>query len=44
MILRDVPAETVMKYTGHRTLASFWQYINISEEKEHDLIRDALGG
>ncbi|MEP1828332.1 tyrosine-type recombinase/integrase [Ekhidna sp.] len=42
LLSRGLPAETVMKYTGHRDYKSFAQYVNIPKEAEMDLVRLAL--
>ncbi|TLX24047.1 site-specific integrase [Chryseobacterium indologenes] len=36
--LSDVPAISIMKFTGHRTEASFMKYIKVSQERNADLL------
>lgn len=42
LLLKGVPAEIVMEFTGHKDYKSFKEYVNIPDETKMDLVRKAL--
>lgn len=44
LLLRGVPHEVVMKYSGHKDYNSFKNYVNIPKQTEDDIVRKALIG
>ena len=42
LLLKGIPAQTVMKFTGHRDYKSFAKYVNIPKKAEMDLVKRAL--
>jgi integrase len=42
LLLKGVPAEVVMLFTGHKDYASFSKYVNIPKETKMQLVRNAL--
>ena len=44
LLLKGVPAQTVMKFTGHRDYKSFAKYVNIPKKAEMNLVKLALMG
>lgn len=42
LLNRGVPAEVVMKFTGHRDYKSFAKYVNIPKRTEMEIVRNAL--
>jgi integrase len=44
LLSRGVPAEVVMKFTGHKDYKSFIKYVNIPKEAEMKIVRKALEG
>jgi site-specific recombinase XerD len=44
LLTRGVPAEVVMKFTGHKDYRSFLAYVNIPKEAEMKIVRKALEG
>ncbi len=43
LLNRGVPAQTVMKFTGHRDYKSFAKYVNIPKTEEKRAVWEALG-
>lgn len=43
LLLKGVPAQVVMKFSGHRDYKSFRKYVNIPAESETEMVRNALG-
>lgn len=44
LLLERVPAQVVMKFTGHKDYKSFSKYVNIPKKAEMDLVKKALLG
>jgi len=44
LLARGVPAEVVMKFTGHKDYRSFLAYVNIPKEAEMKIVKKALEG
>lgn len=42
LLNKGVPAEVVMKFTGHRDYKSFAKYVNIPKRTEMEIVRNAL--
>ena len=42
LLLQGIPAEVVMKYTGHTQYQTFAKYVNIPKVAEHKMVRQAL--
>ncbi|KOY86125.1 hypothetical protein AD998_08170 [bacterium 336/3] len=42
LLLKDIPAETVMIFTGHRDYKSFSKYVNIPKKEQIKSVRNAL--
>ncbi|PTB95690.1 hypothetical protein C9994_10595, partial [Marivirga lumbricoides] len=42
LLMRNIPAETVMQFTGHRDYKSFSKYVNIPKKAKMQSIKDAL--
>lgn len=42
LLNKNVPAEVVMKFTGHRDYKSFAKYVNIPKRTEMEIVRNAL--
>lgn len=42
LLNKGVPAEVVMKFTGHRDYKSFSKYVNIPKKTEMEIVRNAL--
>lgn len=43
LLQKGIPAEVVMKFTGHKDYNSFNKYVNIPRQAEMDMVRKALG-
>lgn len=44
LLIKGVPPEIVMKYTGHKSYTSFKNYVNIPKQTEFDMVKNALLG
>ncbi len=44
LILKNVPMDIIMQYTGHKDLRSFAKYVNIPKETNKEITRNALLG
>ena len=44
LLLKGIPAQTVMKFTGHRDYKSFSKYVNIPKKAEMEMVKQALLG
>ena len=42
ILLKGIPAEIVMKFSGHKDYKSFAKYVNVPKNIETDLVRKAL--
>ena len=42
LLLQGIPAEMVMKFTGHKDVVSFYKYVNIPQATQMDMVRGAL--
>lgn len=42
LLLKGVPAETVMLFTGHKDYKSFAKYVNIPKKAKMDMVKNAL--
>ena len=42
LLLKGIPAEIVMKFSGHKDYKSFAKYVNVPKNIETDLVRKAL--
>lgn len=44
LLLKGVPAEIVMEFTGHRSYESFSKYVNIPKKSKMDIVRNVMVG
>lgn len=44
LLLKGVPAEIVMEFTGHRDYESFSKYVNIPRKSKMDIVRNVMVG
>ncbi|GAA5043045.1 integrase [Marivirga lumbricoides] len=44
LLLKGVPAEIVMEFTGHRDYESFSKYVNIPKKSKMDIVRNVMAG
>ncbi|MEM6735712.1 MAG: site-specific integrase [Bacteroidota bacterium] len=44
LLLKGIPAETVMQFTGHRDYKSFAKYVNVPKTTQFDMVEKALSG
>jgi site-specific recombinase XerD len=44
LLERGVPAEVVMKFTGHKDYRSFIKYVNIPQKSQMKIVKEALQG
>jgi len=44
LLLKGVPAEIVMEFTGHRDYESFSKYVNIPKKSKMDIVRNVMVG
>lgn len=42
LLLKGVPAEIVMEFTGHRDYESFSKYVNVPKKSKMDIVRKAM--
>lgn len=42
LLLQGLPAEMIMKFTGHKDMISFSKYVNIPEKTQMNIVRTAL--